>query len=363
MNPLIQLQQQGQSVWLDFITRRFIAEGKLSELIQKDGLRGVTSNPTIFQKAITGSADYDQSIRTLIEKGESAAAIFDAVAVEDIQKACDAFKDVYASTQGLDGYVSLEVSPMLSRDTQGTLDAARRLNKAVNRPNVMIKIPATVEGLPAIQQALAEGININITLIFSLDRYEKVIEAWLSGLEKRAAAGQPVKNVASVASFFVSRVDAAIDKQLDEKKPAGYESLKGKAAIANAQEAYALFEKMLSGPRFKALEAKGAHVQRPLWASTSSKNPAYRDVIYVEELIGAHTVNTLPQPTIDAFRDHGVVKRALPASGNEWLVKLSQAGIDMKAVTDKLEVDGLRLFEESYTDLLKSIDQKKAALV
>jgi len=362
MNPLLDLPRQGQSVWLDFITRSFIAEGKLAKLIQDDDLRGVTSNPTIFQKAMASGHDYDASIKALIEKGHSASAIFDALAIEDIQKACDVFKGVYESTKALDGYISLEVSPLLARDTQATLNEVRRLFKAVHRPNVMIKIPATVEGLPAIEQALSEGININITLIFSLERYANVMEAWLKGLEKRAQSGQSIANIASVASFFVSRVDTVIDKWLDEKKPAGYEALKGKAALANAQEAYGLFETIRRGDRFKALAAKGARVQRPLWASTGVKNPAYRDVMYVEELIGTDTVNTMPQATLEAFRDHGKARQRLPASGEAILGQLKNAGVDMNAVTTQLESDGLKIFADSFKDLIQGLEAKKEAL-
>ena len=363
MNPLLALQKEGQSVWLDFITRSFIAQGKLKQLIDNDGLRGVTSNPTIFQKAFAGGADYDASIRALGQKGLDSSAVFETLAVEDIQKACDAFAGVYQATQGTDGFVSIEVNPHLARDTKGTLNEARRLHNAVNRPNVMVKIPATVEGLPAIQQALSEGISINVTLIFSLERYQQVMDAWLAGLEGAAKAGKPLAPIASVASFFVSRVDVLVDGQLEKRKPAGWESLRGKAAIANAQQAYAMFEKARASDRFKALAAKGAHSQRPLWASTSTKNPAYRDVLYVETLIGSETVNTLPLATIDAFRDHGQVRKALPtAEGAATLTALKAAGIDMGAVGKQLEDDGVKLFMASYDELIKSLEAKRDAL-
>lgn len=362
-NPLRDLEQFGQSIWLDFITRQFITDGHLEKLISEDGLRGVTSNPTIFQKAISGGREYDGAIAKFQREGRKSSAIFEALAVEDIQKACDAFTPVYEKTQGTDGYVSIEVNPHLSRNSAGTVEEARHLWKAVNRPNVMIKIPGTQEGLSAIEQALSEGININITLIFSNERYQQVLEAWLKGLERLAQSGKPLGRVASVASFFVSRVDSAIDKDLESK--GGQESLMGKAAIANARLAYQMFEKTIASPRFKALEAKGAKVQRPLWASTSTKNPKYRDVIYVEELIGKNTVNTLPLATIEAFRDHGQPKAGLPgnpAEAQEVLAKLEKVGIRMAEVTKKLEDDGLKSFEQSYDELIKSLEDKKVAL-
>jgi len=365
MNPLLELKKAGQSVWLDFITREFMAEGKLTKLIAEDGLCGVTSNPTIFQKAITGGKEYDETITRLIREGKNSNQVFDVLAIEDIQRACDLFRSVFDRTQGADGYVSLEVNPHLARDTQGTLEEARRLFKAVGCPNVMIKIPATKEGLPAIEQALGEGININITLIFALARYQEVIEAWLAGLERLAKSGKPLASVASVASFFVSRVDVMVDGRLEKQKPAGYESLLGKAAIANARLAYAMFLKMKSTPRFQTLAAKGARAQRPLWASTSTKNPKYRDVIYVEELIGAETVNTLPLATVDAARDHAHVRAALPGdvgAAEKVIQDLAKAGISIDDVTRQLEEDGLKLFSASYDDLIKGLEQKHEAL-
>ncbi len=363
MNPLLQLQPLGQSVWLDNITRRFIAEGGLAKLIQQDGLRGVTSNPTIFQKAITGSTDYDAVIAEGLKKSQKGPAIFETLAVADIQQACDAFKDVYAQTQGLDGYVSLEVNPHLARNTQGTLQEARDLWKRVNRPNLMIKIPAAVESLPAVTQALAEGINVNVTLIFALDRYQQVIDAWLAGLEKAAASGKSLGSIASVASFFISRVDSLVDGLLEKQSN---KTLQGKAAIANACLAYQIFEKATASARYQALKAKGAAVQRPLWASTSTKNPAYRDVLYVEELIGPNTVNTLPPATIDAFRDHGVPKKSLPgntAQSQAVLADLEKLGIRMADVTRQLEDEGLKLFTDSYDALIQSIEAKRKTLV
>jgi transaldolase len=294
------------------------------------------------------------------------------LAIEDVQMACDIFRPVYERTAGRDGFVSIEVSPRLARDTQGAQEEVRRLYRGVHRPNVMIKVPATKEGLPVIEKSLGEGININITLIFSLKRYEEVIEAWLSGLGRLAKQGKSLSSVASVASFFVSRVDALVDSLLEKEiaQAAGehkkaLESLRGKAAIANAQGAYRIFEKMIASPEFKALETQGAQVQRPLWASTSTKNPTYRDVLYVEELIGKRTVNTLPLATIDHFRDHGVVAEKLPADAVETestMQRLAQAGIHMDQVTDQLEKNGIELFSKSYDELIGSIRQKRQAL-
>ncbi len=366
MNPLLELEKAGQSIWLDFITRKFMTDGKLAKLIAEDGLSGVTSNPTIFQKAFTGAKDYDEAISRLIREGKNSVQIFDALSIEDIQTACDQFRPAFDRTRGADGYVSLEVNPHLARDTQGSLEEARRLFRAVNRPNVMIKIPGTKEGLPAIEQALGEGININITLIFSLQRYQEVMDAWLAGLERLLEkSGKQLSSVASVASFFVSRVDTLVDGLLEKQKPSGYQSLLGKAAIANARLAYAMFQKMKGSARFRALAAKGARVQRPLWASTSTKNPHYRDVIYVEELIGSETVNTLPLATIEAARDHVQVRTALPgdtAAAQRVVQDLARAGISMDQVTRQLEEDGVKLFAASYDDLMKSLEQKREAL-
>jgi len=363
MNPLLDLQKAGQSVWLDFITRGLMTDGGLQKLISEDGLRGVTSNPTIFQKALAGGSDYDAAIHTLIQKDKATPEIFEDLAVEDIQRACDLFRPVYDKTDGGDGYVSLEVNPHLARDTRGTLDEARKLFRRVGRPNVMIKIPGTKEGLPAIEQALGEGININVTLIFALDRYQQVLNAWLAGLERLAKAGKPLNTIASVASFFVSRVDSLVDKLL-ERKPGG-QVLAGKAAIANAKQAYQMFLKTVLGARFKMLEMQGARVQRPLWASTSTKNPTYRDVMYVEELIGPDTVNTLPPQTLDAFRDHGQLRNSLlenPQESARVLAQLAKAGIDMRQATKQLEDEGVQLFVESYDSLISSLDRKRQAL-
>lgn len=372
MNPLLELQSHGQSIWLDFITRDFIAQGKLKRLIEEDGLRGVTSNPTIFQKAISGGKEYDGTIRRQLGEGKEADAIFETIAIEDIQQACDAFLPVYERTKGGDGFVSIEVSPGVARDTRATIEEVRRLHRGVNRPNVMVKIPGTKEGLPAIEQGLSEGININITLIFSLQRYREVIDAWLAGLGRLAAKGGDISSISSVASFFVSRVDASVDSQLEQKinqasgdQKKNLEALLGKAAIANARQAYRIFQEAVNGPTFKQLEQKGARMQRPLWASTSTKNPKYLDVYYVEELIGKDTVNTLPLQTIESFRDHGRVRNSLsedPSESARTLEKLKQAGIDMESVTRQLEGDGIRLFTQSYGSLLESIRTKREVL-
>ncbi len=373
-NPLLQVSDFGQSIWLDQIQRSMFRTGELKRLIEQDGLRGMTSNPTIFEKAIAGgSADYSVQITSLAAAGATRDEIYDAVVTQDIGQACDEFRGVYDATLGLDGFVSLEVSPLLAHQTEPTLAEARRLFAKLARPNLMIKIPATPEGLPAVEQAIAEGINVNVTLIFSAEVYGKVAEVYLRGLEKRAAAGKPIDRVASVASFFVSRIDTAVDKLLEEKIKAAadaaqkqkWTALLGKAAIANAQVAYAAFERIFSGsgPRWQALAAKGARVQRPLWASTSTKNPNYPDVLYAEALIGPHTVNTLPAPTVDAYRDHGHPAARLKdgmEKAPEVFAALAQAGIDFKAVTDKLTADGVQLFADSFDSLLKSVEASRA---
>ncbi|HKD74972.1 MAG TPA: transaldolase, partial [Ktedonobacterales bacterium] len=314
-NPLTELVALGQSPWIDFILRSHMREGKFSALINAGKIVGATSNPTIFEKAIGGSADYDNQIASLVRQGVTdPKKIFDEVAITDIQMAADNLHSVYVRTEGRDGYISLEVSPDLANDTQGTIEQARYLWGRVQRPNVMIKVPATPEGLPAVEQLITDGLNINITLIFALDVYEQVANAYLNALEKRVAAGQPIDKLASVASFFVSRVDTEVDKRLDalhantsdSAKQAQIDALHGKAAIANAKIAYEIFQRLFKSDRFAALKAKGAQPQRCLWASTSTKNPKYRDVLYVEELIGPDTVDTMPPQTIDAFRDHGV---------------------------------------------------------
>jgi len=373
MNPLVELQKLGQSIWYDNIRRAMLDNGDLARFIEQDDLRGVTSNPTIFEKAIAGSTDYNDAMQKLISQGKSVVEIFESLAIEDIQRAADLFKPVYERTGKIDGYVSLEVSPLLADDTEGTIRDAKRLWAALGRPNAMIKIPATPAGIPAIQASIAAGININVTMIFALDNYEQVAEAFIRGLEERDAAGLPVDHVASVASVFVSRIDTAVDKQLDAKIAAATDeadkdrlsALLGKAAIANAKIQYQRFREIFSSERFVRLKAKGAQVQRPLWASTSTKNPAYRDVMYAEALIGPDTVDTLPPATFDAFRDHGQVSLSLEADLDQaeaQLAGLEAAGIDLDAVCRKLQEDGVKAFADSFESLLDSISAKQAAL-
>jgi len=361
-NPLVRLGALGQSPWYDFITRELIATGELRALISNDGLLGMTSNPTIFEKAIAGSADYDADIRRLAAEGCGAEEIFEAIAIADVRAACDAFQTVYQKRGGQDGLVSLEVSPTLARDGVATEAAARRLWAAVDRPNLMIKIPGTVEGLGAIERCIADGINVNVTLLFSVERHEAVMEAYLRGLEQRAAAGHPLAHVASVASFFVSRVDTKVDPMLDA---AGHRELRGTIAIANACLAYAAFERVFRGPRWEALAAQGAQVQRPLWASTSTKDPALPDVYYVEALIAPQTVNTLPPETFAAYRDHGAPAVRIAegtATAAARLTALASAGIDLQRVTDELESEGVEKFAASFRSLLSGIDAKAGAL-
>src|SRR5215475_6602998 len=365
-NPLKGLLAYGQSPWLDFIRRNILLNGDLKKMINEDGLRGMTSNPAIFEKAITAGDDYNDIIRTPDAKSSTAMALYEKIAMRDVHDACDIFKAVHTETKGRDGYVSLEVSPYLAYDTQGTVNEARRLWKTVNRPNVMIKIPATKEGVPAIHQALEEGININITLLFAQSAYEQVAEAFLSALEARVAKGQEVSHIASVASFFVSRIDTLVDSKIDamqkteadSNKKALLESLRGKVAIANARRTYAKYQELFGGARWKALAAKGAQTQRLLWASTSTKNPKYRDVVYVEELIGADTVDTIPPATFDAFRDHGKLRPSLTEgvdAAHKTMADLEAAGISMKEVTDKLISDAVKLFQDPFKSLLDSI--------
>jgi len=367
-NPLKGLLAYGQSPWMDYIRRDLLTSGQLQKYIDNDGLRGMTSNPAIFEKAITGSNLYNDILTSPDVKKLDANGIFEKVAIRDVRDACDIFKPAYAETKRRDGYVSLEVSPFLGFDTQASLGEARRLWKAVDRPNVMIKIPGTPEGLPAIRQALEDGININITLLFAQSAYEQVAEAFLSALEARAAKGQDISHIASVASFFVSRIDTLIDGRIEEKlktatdasQKALLESVRGKVAIANARLTYKKYQELFGGPRWKALAAKGAQTQRLLWASTSTKNPNYRDVLYVEELIGKDTVDTIPPATIDAFREHGKLRPSLTENvegAAKIMADLPKAGISMKEVTDKLMVDGVKLFADAFKTLLDAVSK------
>ncbi len=370
-NPLIRLGELGQSPWYDFITRDLVTSGELARLIAEDGLRGMTTNPTIFEKAIAGSSLYDEDIRRLAAEGSRPAEIFEALAVDDVRAACDLFLPVYERSGGMDGLVSMEVSPTLAHDTAGTIQEAERLWGRIARPNVMIKIPGTREGLPAITRCLADGLNVNVTLLFSVARYREVVAAFFTGLEQRVAAGKPVAGIASVASFFVSRLDGKIDPPLaawvaatPSAPPAA--SVRGRAAIANATAAYAAFEELFASPRWKALEARGAMVQRPLWASTSTKDPALPDTHYVEALIGPATVNTLPPATFAAYRDHGAPAlrmREAMAGAVPLLALLERAGIDLGAVTRTLEAEGVASFAQSFESLLAVIERKAAALV
>jgi transaldolase/glucose-6-phosphate isomerase len=366
-NPLKQLLNYGQSMWLDYIRRDLFTTGKLAQLITEDGLRGMTSNPSIFEKAIGDSSLYDDVLHSLASRKDlNTTGIYEQIAIRDIQDAADALRPVYEESKFRDGYVSLEVSPLLALKTQETIDEARRLWKAVKRENVMIKVPGTAEGLPAIRQLIGEGININVTLLFAQEVYEKVAEAYIAGLEDLAGRGGNLKKMASVASFFISRIDTLVDSKLNDKlktttdanQQALLKSLLGKIAIANGKLTYQRYQRIFSGPRWQALAAKAAQSQRVLWASTSTKNPNYRDVIYVEELIGPDTVNTMPPATIDAFRDHGRLRNSLTedvAGAGKVMDDLARAGISIKEVTDKLTEDGVKLFADAFEKLLAAV--------
>jgi transaldolase / glucose-6-phosphate isomerase len=368
-HPLRLLEDRGQSIWLDNLTRAMLQAGELRRLIEEDGISGVTSNPAIFQKAMTEGSAYDGAIRRLAEQGLDREAIYAAMAVQDIQDACDLLRPVFERTNGTDGFVSLEVSPHRARNAEDTILEARRLWNSVRRSNAFIKIPGTPEAVPAIRQCLTEGININITLLFSLEAHRQVMEAHLSAMEARAKAGQPVATVASVASFFLSRIDTLVDKKLDALKgahPQEATALRGRAAIASAKLAYRNWKQLYSGPRWEALRAVGARFQKPLWASTSTKDPAYSDVKYVETLIGPHTINTLPEQTIQAFRDHGRVADTLEVDVDgeaEALARLERLGIFMKDVTDALVEDGIKKFTEPYDSLLAALEEKRKTLL
>lgn len=362
-NPLVEMQKLGQSPWHDNIRREQLTSGKLKKMIEAGDITGLTSNPTIFEQAIK-SGDYNAEIDTLAKAGKSADQIFDAIAIEDIRAAADLFRPVFDRTHGADGFVSIEVAPRFARDTTATLNEARRLWAAVDRPNCMVKIPATVEGLPAIASAISEGININITLIFSLERYDAVMDAYITGLTQRMQAGKDITHLSSVASFFVSRVDTLVDKQLEPKGDAA-KALEGQAAIANAKLAYRDFKKKFHGAPFADLKAKGARVQRPLWASTSTKNPKYPDVYYVEALLGPETVDTMPPATIDAYRDHGKPESRIEkdlAGAEAFMKKLADAGIDMAKVTKQLEDDGVASFAKSFDSLIATVEERRKAV-
>jgi transaldolase len=369
--PLEQLGALGQSPWYDSIGRTFITSGAMQTLIDT-GIRGVTVNPTIFEKALAGSGDYDAAIGTLVAGGADPSAIYESLLIEDVITAADLFRPLYERSAGQDGFVSIEVSPALAHDTTGTVAEARRFSSTINRPNVHVKVPATAEGIPAIRQLIGEGLKVNITLIFAIASYEAVMDAYLAGLEQLAARGRPLDSMASVASFFVSRVDTEVDRRLDALITAGasearrreLEALRGKAAVANARIAYQRFLQTFAGERFQALKQQGARVQRPLWASTATKNPAYSDVKYVEELIGPETVNTMPLATIEAFLDHGRVARTIDTHVDDayrTMAKLEDAGISMQDVTDMLLIDGVRLFCDSIEHLTGVIGEKAAA--
>ena len=367
-NPLLRIQQFGQSIWLDFIDRRMITSGKLKELIEKDGIRGVTSNPKIFMDAISEGAEYEDDIRALAEKGRDTEEIYQTLTVDDIRRTADLFRPLYNASDGRHGFVSLEVNPHLARDVDGTLAEARRLWSALDRPNVFIKVPATLEGLTCIQQLIAEGININVTLLFGLPRYRKVAEAYIAGLEARSKKNQPLTRVASVASFFLSRIDVLIDPLLAKliesggKQASLARKLRGQVAIASAKQAYQIYKEIFKGPRFRPLAEMGARPQSVLWASTGTKNPDYSDVKYVEALIGPETVNTLPQETMDAYREHGAPASRLetePDRAAEVFRLLAELNIDIDEQTQRLEEEGIRKFNEPYDSLMATLEAKR----
>lgn len=368
-NPLRQLEACGTAVWSDFIRRSFVESGELERLVEGDGISGVTSNPTIFEKAIGGSSDYDDQLKELAREGKDAEQIFQEMASTDIRMAADVLRPVYERTTRHDGYVSVEVSPAAAHDERKTMEDAHFFWQRIDRPNIMIKVPATPEGIPAIRQLISEGINVNITLIFAVSVYEEVMEAFLQGLQDRAGAGHDISHVSSVASFFVSRVDTLVDKLIDQKLQGAtgdqrteLEALLGKAAVANAKIAYERFEAVFGSERGRALLDQGAQLQRPLWASTSTKNPKYPDTFYVDNLAGPHSVNTMPLQTVDAVRNHGTVRCNAIQQGvdeaHQVFERLSRAGIDMKEVTDELTVDGVKKFADSLHQLYRGVQQK-----
>lgn len=368
MNPLLQLLAHGQSYWLDNLTRQMLRNGELARRIHDEGLRGQTSNPAIFGKAIGKSQDYDEQIERLIDERRPTPEIYEALAIQDIQAACDLYRPVYDESKGLDGYVSLEVSPHLAHDMQGSLEEARRLHRMVQRPNVMIKIPGTPEAVPAIEEALFEGIPINVTLLFSIESYEAVAWAYIRALERRLEQGKSINALSSVASFFLSRIDVEVDKRLKALGPVDGiqpQDLLGKMAVANAKLAYQRFREILDDPRWQVLERQGAKVQRMLWASTSTKNPDYRDVMYVEPLIGPDTVNTMPDETIAAFADHGVVRDTVMEGMEEarqTMQALEKLGISFREVTELLMTEGMQKFVEPFDQILDIIEKKRSLL-
>ena len=368
-NPLRQLETFGQSVWLDYIRRDLIAGGGLRRLIEEDGLRGMTSNPSIFEKAIAESHDYDADIRSMALEGKRAKEVYEAITQRDVQSAADEFRPLYDRTDGKDGYVSLEVNPHLAHDTNGTLQEARRLWGALNRPNVFIKVPATAEGLPAIRQLIGEGINVNVTLLFGLPRYRQVAEAYIAGIEARSSQGQAVKHVASVASFFMSRIDALVDPLLEPPLAQGgkeadlAKEVRGQVAVASAKMAYQIYKEVFGSDRFRILAAQGARAHRLLWASTGTKNPDYSDVKYVEALIGSDTFNTVPLETLDAYRDHGEPKARLErdvAEAARVLKRLPELGINLDKVTQQLEDEGVTKFNQPFDKLMETLSQRSS---
>lgn len=366
-NPLKKLETLGQSIWLDYIRRDLITGGNLHLLIENDGLSGMTSNPAIFEKAIADSNIYDADIRKMAAENKEVNTIYEAISQHDVQKAADVFRPLYEQTCGEDGYVSLEVNPHLANNTDGTIAEGRRLWTALNRPNVLIKVPATAEGLPAIRQLISEGINVNVTLLFGLPRYREVAEAFLEGLEDRLKQGKPVNNIASVASFFLSRIDTLVDPLLEkviesanEKKEIAMMAL-GEVAISSARLAYQIYKELFESKRFNILENKDACAQRLLWASTSNKNPKYSDIKYIEALIGSNTVNTVPPQTIDAYRDHGDPKSRIEVDilkANRVLKSLPELGIDIDKITQQLEDEGIRKFNEPFDKLMEALAKK-----
>jgi transaldolase len=366
-NPFIELEKHGQSIWLDYIRRDLMVSGELGRLIREDGLQGMTSNPSIFEKAIVDSQDYTADIQSMANAGLDAKAIYEALSQRDVQMAADEFRPVYDKTDGKDGYVSLEVNPHLAHDTKGTIEEALRLWKALDRPNVLIKVPATVEGLPAIEGLISEGINVNVTLLFGLPRYGQVADAYLSGINARLAQGKTVNQVASVASFFVSRIDALLDPLLQNvimqkgEKAEIARSVLGQTAIACAKMAYQMYKEIFTNGRFKKLAEKGARTQRVLWASTGTKNPDYSDIKYIEALIGADTVNTVPVETLDAYRDHGDPNARLEDNNENVVgitIQLSELGINIDDITRQLEDEGVNKFCEAFDKLMKTLAQK-----